>query len=515
MNHLPDGRIPAEKLLRIENGVKHEYPLTYIGSGTSAMVYRMTEANGSDVIVKEFYPLIRRRTDAENPTPVLPSERRTPELLAYAAKNHLALCFADELEGRDRAAYEARMAAFLAVDEAVITIYREHMQADSNMLVVPKPDTSENMGEILVCGELKGTTLRALVELKPTRDETLGKRHFLYDVLTLTYRLLFDVSMWHESGYLNMDIKPENLFCVSIDGEPGPIRALDFGSSKAVENVKKFIRDYLEKNRDPDYFDEREAIQEIDRISFSTSRLYYSPQVRADAIRGYLWALEWEKDNFGWAFFRMDLLAVIKTCLFCLNQWNDNLDGLEKMTDDKIVEELLRRFFRTSVTDTLLGDYYLYWLLRELGLTVMNLNPPSDVAPRQMARYLRDKVGDMLCLLSEDKDLLKRGLKDEARVEKRKTVRALYQSFCRNEPVLKGFSYAWVDKTVLCTVEEAEESSCKKIKSFDDLIELMENMCSLERHHLQQKQTYAPLEPGELLRRYLLMDPVKRIKYKT
>ena len=360
-------RVPAAEITFSKKG-KAE-PLTYIGEGNTCLVYR-TE-NGD--IVKEFCPLF------EGERPVMKRRGANGKLLPLAT-----------LSEREKNMLEKRRRDFESSEETVLAVGAKYQEQNANMFIIPELLES-SLGRCFRCRYAGGFTLHSrLHELKNAPAE---KR--VAEVFYFAYRLLCDLCVYHAEGYLNLDIKPENLYAVSGDsGQIVAVRNLDFGSAIRISDFLNLVDERKDAYRGQESFFAKHLAAE----HLTTTSFYYDTQRVLEAVEACIH----EKGEKRLALMkRLDLAAVLKMTIVSL------LSEVPISVGDTLEFEYLDdwlecAFFAGSVTGGkgIFTDYRIFYLFYEIyGLVFYGTEPVTTEA-------VRERYWEILLMLDKNPDMI-------------------------------------------------------------------------------------------------------------
>lgn len=252
------------------------YDLHFVGEGATSVCYKAINDRGTKII-KEFFPItynhypISYFTRDEGPMVELklPVTETTPTA-------HLV----------------EKYKRFLSAAEACNAVAEQYRRRNATVGVTfSLCDTSLNL--CYVCEFQGGETLENYWKNKEVAsfasfDDFCSE---LSDCANIMYRAVLDVKMSHEAGYINGDIKPDNLWVLNMDDAPGQrfVRNLDFGSFIKISDMEDALKSAL---ADGAY--DVNAPEELAERYFESSINYYPPLDVQVAIIG---ALNEEDEN--------------------------------------------------------------------------------------------------------------------------------------------------------------------------------------------------------------------------
>ena len=208
-------KITCDKL----KNAKRQIDLEYLGEGNTVICYR-DKATGD--VYKEFFP--KRFSLAGS---LIRGENQVVQIAENVDKN--------ERENIQKAKEE-----FLKMQEIPSKIL-ESYKKDNATMVVSQKLVQTDLGDLYYCPFVGGRLLKDYIEKDISR---LGFIEKLKKVLSVQIKLLNDLNIYHKNGYVNFDIKEENLWCVNIDKDDHlAIRNLDFGSCLNLKDLSKIQKD--------------------------------------------------------------------------------------------------------------------------------------------------------------------------------------------------------------------------------------------------------------------------------
>lgn len=376
--------------IRLSDGRKEK--LTYIGSGTTCLVYR----TDSDDIIKEFSPLIggqptmsRKKGSCE---PFTPIESLTPFDLGILRER--------------RTAFDSEITI---VDE----LNRRYKGEQDNMFLIPKDMPETSLGRCQFCDYVGGKTLRTFFE--ESRKSNGFLTHFL-NVLPLAVSLYDEIALYHRDsegkggsyGILNLDVKPDNLFAVKSQGSYIGIRNLDFGSARRIgdkpigeagvepgllSSVRAYAAEHAECNQEL-------LTERIASKFFATTPAFYDSERVNHAIKSCLDPTKSE-DAVISELKLLDIAAAFKTFLWA---FSDSDDPFQPSYRGEIELYVMKRLFADifknnplTVHNSLFESYNIYRELYDIMLRIFIASGKRHSCPT--ASEIADRLRNILCIL--------------------------------------------------------------------------------------------------------------------
>lgn len=222
--------------IQTEISAAREYELVLLGEGCTSVCYCAKDGSSGSAkkIIKEFFPL------SVNDDGIDPRFYFTREL---GRNKHLVYLRGD----RDKKAILEKYKRFLSTYEVCEELEKNYYSHDATMSVKYELyDSSLNL--CYVCNLSGGNTLkeyfnyfnRDLSERISTFD---GFEVQLKQCLKILNRAAMDLLFTQNAGYINADIKPDNLWALKIDPDKGvqAVRNIDFGSFVKVDDILKAL----------------------------------------------------------------------------------------------------------------------------------------------------------------------------------------------------------------------------------------------------------------------------------
>lgn len=367
--------------------------LTYIGSGTTCLVYR----TDSGEIIKEFAPLI-------NGTPVMSrkngaNEPQTP---------------LESLTEHDLQVLEERKKAFLSERDIIALIQSYHKNDNDNMFLLPE-DKDTSLGTVHYTRYLGGELLSDVVE----QVKECGFRERFLCILCFVVSLFREIAIYHQDGkpwhgVLNLDIKPDNLFCIRSHDKFIGVRNLDFGSAKRIDDtevgklglissIRKFAAEtvgedeILEQIKNKDlysfsFYDEKALLAEQASKLFASSPYLYDESRIIEIIEDCIYRRK-DDETIISKLKNLDILAAWKTFLFSL------YDGeVSSKNEIEMVNEIFDNLFENEknvVSNSLWENYYLYTQLYEIQAKIL-------ISDGLTATEIADRLENIYHLVNKD-----------------------------------------------------------------------------------------------------------------
>ena len=279
-----------ESIKSNDDGIK--YKLTPIGEGTTCVAYVCEKSNVKRYILKEFYPM-----DDQGVLLVSRDEHDSNNPLKLWKKSN-----------EDKVNH--RFKSFVCSSEVTGPINEKYQSENGNIRIAPRfYETS--LGYCMLCEYNGGRSLSECVSDDVQKVTTFKEKLSL--ALRILYKVLSDLNVYHIEGYVNFDIKSENLFFCNDDVNLNPqkdgleiygyscIRNLDFSSCKNMSDLINELTSIKSDVKFEEYLTNNMA---------STERYYSSCEVRAALkfCRSNKYSEE-EKKN---CLKRLDIIALMK-----------------------------------------------------------------------------------------------------------------------------------------------------------------------------------------------------------
>lgn len=339
----------AQEITYTDSGVTES--LTYIGSGSNCHVYK---TSGGDII-KEFAPVVAgfltmSRKDSRNaPLTIIESLPESYKDIVF--------------QRRER---------FLNERIIVEQLNREFCQGNNNMFISPEfVETSLGVCQRYkrVSGEIFSDHLDNIRYGKNSELRTFEKR--FRKMLPYLIKLFRQVEIYHNAGFLNLDIKPDNLIVVNFDSYEG-IRNIDFGSAMKLEDIQRGMEQYAKENCE---LDDSELYLQISSKYFSSSAPYYNKNRIERCIISCLDS-GIPKENKIRLLKQLDIIAAWKTMLYAMCEGDEEWYReafREYVSEWEIFEDLFFKLFKDSKIsglDSLFADYNIFFMLYEISKRV-------------------------------------------------------------------------------------------------------------------------------------------------
>ena len=216
----------AEEITYLESNITEK--LIYIGAGSNCQVY----STESGDIIKEFLPII-----AGDAT------------LSRKDGKNLPLTYINSLPEKYVAIVDERRVRFYNEEKIVEKLNRAFCHEKNNMFVAPE-FIETSLGRCQRYRLMSGTVLSNLLHdrKKDKRGKIKPFAKRFSETLPYLISLFTQVEIYHRSGFLNLDIKPDNLIVVNFDNHEG-IRNIDFGSTMSIEALLEGINTYARENK--------------------------------------------------------------------------------------------------------------------------------------------------------------------------------------------------------------------------------------------------------------------------
>lgn len=349
-----------------------EEKLTLIGRGATSLVYENIDKT---MIYKEFYPLL----DGYIPALRRSESGKLVELVSVMDHSLYKL------------AYDKCRRGFINASTVANKVREIYKGKNADMHIVPEDCKAANGDLWQKCLAAPGEVLSAYIAKRIAVDEKKFKDYFA-DVLIFVCLLTRDVQKCHKAGYINMDIKPHNMYVLYDDPDRvSAVRSLDFGSALDINELIMQI-DESKKTENAD-----SAVANIINQFFSTTEQFYYERALLRAIKKCT-----ETKNYAIrksALIRLDAIAVLKILMYSLAGCIDE-DVYIYLGDENIhLKRMLSDIFaRHNVTGSknLFEEYNCYFHLYEL-ITYVFTNKDAE----NMMTEVENRLLDILCMLGK------------------------------------------------------------------------------------------------------------------
>lgn len=308
---------------------KKQIDLEYLGEGNTVICYR-DKVTGD--VYKEFFP---KRFSCSGS--LIRGENQVVQI-------------AENVDKAERENIEKAKEEFLKMEEIPAKI-RESYKKDNATMVVSQKLVQTDLGELYFCPFVGGKLLKDYIE-KELRG--LGFIEKLKKVLSVQIKLLNDLNIYHKNGYVNFDIKEENLWCVNVDKDDHlAIRNLDFGSCLNLKDLSKIQKDYSSITLTETYYDtvsvrrligekQKENIKKLDLLACFRLGLV---ALYAKGRKGY------EKKILGYGSeTRKEVDAIILREVFCKEE--SVLDDRKNLFSLYVVYQELNEIFKILIDES-------------------------------------------------------------------------------------------------------------------------------------------------------------------
>lgn len=350
-----------------------EESLTLIGSGATCLVYE-TE-NGT--ILKEFFPLINGHIPAM--ARVVTESDSNPVLINIVKDNKVL-----------NEAYQKSRAGFEGSVQTAKEIYAYYRNEHAGMCIVPEACRTLS-GIWQRCPYTGGYMLYEYIASKREKCRSFGD--FFAAVLHVIYLLSNDLLMYHECGFVNLDIKPQNLYAICADRDSvSAVRNLDFGSARKINSLIADIEASPEVFRSGGDL----LVKNVSNAYFSTTEQYYDSNTVNDVIGICLESDDAELKRR--SLMRLDAIALLKLMIYALS------DSLDFQVDICMCNEemhLKSELYRVFDENTVLGsrnlyeEYDCYYRLYELIGYVFR-------SERVDVKEIRERIHTALCTIGRN-----------------------------------------------------------------------------------------------------------------
>ncbi len=365
--------------------------LTYIGSGTTCLVYQ-TETKD---IIKEFCPLLR------GTTVVMTRKNGSNDQLTLVEGLSE---FDTEIVLERRAAFDSE----IAIIEELNSRYRDDKD---NMFLIPKDMPETSLGRCHWCNYIGGDTLETVFQ-QSRENNTNFQQHFL-TVLPLIISLYEEVAFYHGDrsedecfgGIINLDVKPENSFAITSQGKHIGIRNLDFGSAKRLDDKVRsdgttekglvtLIREFAAENSG---IHTELLVEQIVSKFFASSPGFYDNVRICDIVKHCL-DPEKSKEDIILDLKLLDILAAWKTFLYALCGSESFFEVDDKELENEKVYRIFADIFENNHltrNNSLFESYNIYCQLYE----IMARSFKGKRRFRLTAAQIADRLKNILCIL--------------------------------------------------------------------------------------------------------------------
>ena len=344
-----------------------EEHLTHIGQGSTCLVYK----NEDGFIFKEFFPLING---------YIPAMRRTEsgelQVLESVDSNPII-----------SAAYQKSQRGFEDSIRVANIIRETYKNKNADMRIFPEPCNAEH-GQWQKYHATAGDVFCEYLEKK---RRCAFKEQFAA-ILNSVCLLTHDVATYHKAGFINLDIKPQNLYVLYNDAQSiSAVRNLDFGSALKIKDLLAGIEDEKrKKSAGTDII-----VSRINNTFFSTTEQFYYEKSLRNTIKLCVETEDYEKKKN--ELIRLDAIAVIKILIYALS--NDLDDEVRVSLGDEnlhLKNKLLRIFTSNRVTAgrRLFEEYNCYFHLYDL-ISYVFVNSDGEA----MMKEIENRLMDILCII--------------------------------------------------------------------------------------------------------------------
>lgn len=365
MNKLISGREIASEIKFNNTGQTKK--LTYLGDGSHSIVYLTEEKD----VIKEFSPLIKGKATMSRKQSC--NDKFTP---------------IEGLTEFDLGIIEERRAAFDSSLTIVNDINRKYKEENDNMFIVDEEiDTS--LGRCHLCRYIGGKTLQSIFE--ESKAQNIEFRKHFTNVLPYIVSLFDEISLYHESEIINLDIKPENLFAIKSQRDYIGIRNLDFGSTKRIvgdSGLISCIRRYALENKNlcPELLKSFIASK-----FFASSPGFYDNNRIERVIEKCLDPKKTDEEIIS-DLKLLDIIAAWKTFLFALKDPDFSLDETDMVY--RVFDDI---FESTPLSNSLFESYDIYFQLYEIMARCFRGKRYYRLTTSQIA----DRLRKILCIMNE------------------------------------------------------------------------------------------------------------------
>ena len=350
-----------------------EEKLTLIGQGATSLVYTN---ESQTMIYKEFFPVLDG---------YVPALRRTAdgELVELASVLEHVLY---------KHAYDKCRRGFTRASEVASKIRETYKGKNADMRIYPE-DCKTPHGLWQKCIAAPGDLFSDYLSEKVLMDGRKFKDYFV-DVLFSVCLLIRDVHNYHKVDYINMDIKPENLYILYNDaGRASAVRNLDFGSALNITDLLCEIDKSLNKAKGT----ARSTVSNVINQFFSTTEQFYYERALRRAIEKCTETNEYQIRKS--ALIRLDAIAVLKILLYSLSGCLNDYVYINLGDENIHLKRMLRDIFsmhNVTGSKNLFEEYNCYFHLYELITYVFTNNDAENM----MAEF-ENRLLDILCMLGK------------------------------------------------------------------------------------------------------------------
>lgn len=348
-----------------------EEELTLIGQGATCLVYKNIEGT----IFKEFFPLING---------YIPAMRRTES-------GELILLEGVEKNPAVKAAYEKSLQGFGDSIRIANKIRETYKDTNADMRIFPERcEAAHGLWQ-----EYRATAGDVFCDYLKNKRETYANKYKEYfsAVLNAICLLTHDVMTYHKAGYINLDIKPQNMYVLYNDaGSISAVRNLDFGSALDIDGLMISIDEEKRRVANTDL-----VVSSINNKYFSTTEHYYYEKSLRNAIKTCIESGDYEEKKN--ALIRLDAIAVVKVLIYALSGDLDHEVHISFGDENlHLKNKLFEIFAQNKVTtkNNLFEEYNCYFHLYDL-ITYVFTNKNQET----MLEEIEKRLLDILCILGK------------------------------------------------------------------------------------------------------------------
>ena len=361
------------KSIKVNN---KEEKLNLIGQGSTCLVY-INE--NQTAIYKEFFPLLHN---------YIPAFRRSEsgDLIKLSGiEKNIVLS----------EVYEKSYNRFWNSIVVANEIYETYKAKNADMRIYPLE--CDIQGDWQKFNANKGDVYYNYL-LKKRAEYVEKCREFFAAVLNSVCLMTRDVGMYHNARgkamYINLDIKPQNMFVLYNDANKiSAVRNLDFGSALNIPQLLVSINMEYEKNPG----DADTVASNIIKTFFSTTEQFYHEGTLRRTIKK---CIESNDDTEKLSeLIRLDAIAVLKILIYSLSGDLDNDVVIELGDENLHLKGKLREIFAShNVTGSknLFEEYNCYFHLYDLITYVFTNNDAEN-----MMVEFENRLQDILCMLGK------------------------------------------------------------------------------------------------------------------
>ena len=281
----------------IVNG--NRYDLQFVGEGATSVCYTATSGNRT-VLIKEFFPITY-----------------TNGIFSYFTRDSGQDKMLKLVQSKDApiGLLKERYKRFLSADKACNAVANKYSDQNATIAIKNKLcDSSLNL--CYLCDFVGGKTLEQYWKENNTDGcyKTFDEfSKILLDCVELIYRAVLDIKKSHDAGYLNADIKPDNLWVLNMDDARSQrfVRNLDFGSFIDTSRLGKVLEPVIKKGKTEKIDDD--TLMSLIGLYFESSIKYYPMPDLMEIISRAIYAKNInDLFNLDWfALFRCMLIRIL------------------------------------------------------------------------------------------------------------------------------------------------------------------------------------------------------------